>query len=186
LGDRRGRGHSAAHTIPETSLPPRCAHCLGDRRKVCAARKHRLSLGDGDESSPQRNPPDETLGAVDRIQNPASPRTWAHVTELLAQNAVFRKPFLDPRPCTLLRTTIGDCYWRAVVLHVDSECSAVVGHREVSRNARELGNGVEIRLAHAAFLTGNRDPFIYVLSSDTVATPSCRIPATSAASAWPD
>ncbi len=72
------------------------------------------------------------------------------------------------------------------MLDIDSEYLAVVRHRKVARNARKVGNGIKIRFAHAAFLTGNSDSLMYVLSSDTVVVPSCRIPATSAASACPD
>src|SRR5512140_2372494 len=184
----RERGHAASASVPPTPSTMRRREHLPQRRKVRCSCEHILVLAQSHERSPQWDTTNKRFRSVDRVEHPAPAGFGARNAEFFAEDPVARKVILDPRASRLLGASVRDRHGGAVGLGFNGERSLVVADGDVTRDAGHLFDGPcerLRRLAHASDRTGSPCAASSFLMSRTVVDSSCRIPATSAASAPP-
>src|SRR5439155_9609124 len=157
-GNRRD-AHALA-VEPRAAATPRAQQVAGDR-VVDDADGDLARVLEPDQRGPDGHVADEVLGAVDRVDDPASPLI-AHRAELLAEEPVLGKRAAEHLADDLLGALVGLRHRRRVRLQRHVEARAVVLHRALARRTRGLGRGgqraIQLGWRHFASSPGNGSP----------------------------
>ena len=150
-GSRTDRSAIEYCRLARGSDPPLIRYRLVDDAQDRAA-----APGQRDQCAEQRNPADEGLGSVDRIENPDELGILAYPAELLPDNTVPRKMRLDQLAHRRFRRPIGGGHRGQIGLVVDDQslaemranyCAGGVGQAQ-----RESEKSVELNFGHGPIL----------------------------------
>ena len=146
LAQRRTRGYLRAPAVEEASEPARRVNHLADRGQIYRS-YHRIAFDlQPDHHAVERHAAHERVGAVDRIDDPASARRSGALAGFLADDRVVGKALHDTVAQVGLGFAIGNRDGGAVGLAIDLERAAKMAQRQLARAARDIDREIGQRL----------------------------------------
>src|SRR5258708_37956806 len=178
-------GGGCPHAGQATSLPGRGSDDFVEGWKKSRASEHVRTFTQGHERAPKWNVPNERLRAIDGINDPPSRGAWPQLSVLLAENAIIGKTSVHPLPCRAFRSAIRVGHGRSVALCLHADARAEMSHGDFSRNTRQVHHRFQREAIHSTIHERTSSPAAPMtrLTSATVVSRPCRMPATNAASA---
>jgi len=137
LREPRLVGHAHPGAVDEGAATPARGGEVARHRVQDHAGRDGAAFLKADQDRPEGDPPDEVLGAVDRIDDPAR-LLRARGAELLAEEPVIGKGAAEDPADQLLGLPVGLGDRRRVGLERDLEAAAVVLERNVAGGAGRL------------------------------------------------